>query len=616
MITNFIKDVRKFYKEVYESDLTKLSLSDLQRLNEKVNDLYKNPILRKRSSEQEKLNSFYAYTVLEGYTKIARKIENAADFMSFLDNLEKSLLSDPNTAKDIVLSYIQDVSHTISRYVERQHKVDNIERKIVMGSNLNNYNYLYYYGENITANHLKIVDFFNSKVDDNKLTEMAKCTIEAFFRGLKNSNIDKFNKTFTKLIYPIGFEKLAKRIVELLEEEKLDVVLYNADSPFDKQVDYNFRYDYNFHLTSEYVDEYLIMFKSELISNHDIFEKYAGPIYIDTFGEDRFVPKNGEEIFKKSKELAALEQDFDTKFNNLFMKYIRKNTSFCIISYPCPEIGKDFENIFDETIKINTLDNGKYSTIHQCIIDVLDKSTHLHVTGKNGNKTDLIIAFQELQNPEKQTLFENCCADVNVPVGEVFTTPKLKGTNGILHVSKIYLNGWKFENLLLKIKDGFIQEYSCTNFPTEEENREYIIEHLLFDNKTLPMGEFAIGTNTYAYVMGNKYNINDKLDILIAEKTGPHFAFGDTCYSMNEEISTFNPDGKEIIAKDNEVSIKRLSENEKEASTAYYVCHTDVTIPYYELNDVVAVNNNKEIPILHDGKFVLKGTEVLNIDGM
>ena len=49
----------------------------------------------------------------------------------------------------------------------------------------------------------------------------------------------------------------------------------------------------------------------------------------------------------------------------------------------------------------------------------------------------------------------------------------------------------------------------------EKENKEYINEHLLFDNKTLPMGECAIGTNTYAYVMGNKYNINDKLDILI-----------------------------------------------------------------------------------------------------
>lgn len=615
MITNFIKDVKQFYKEVYESDLTKLSLSELQQLNEKVKDLYKNPILGKKHSEEERLNSFYAYTVLSGYTTVVRKNENTADFMCFLDKLEKSLLSAPDTTKDVVLSYIKDVSCIIPRYVERQHEVYNFERKIVMESDLNSYNYLYYYGEKITTNHIKIVDFFNSMVDDDKLTEMAKCITEAFLRGLKNSNIDDSKKTYIKLEYPIGFEKLAKRVIELFEG-KFKVVLCNDVSLFDKQVDYNFRYNYNFHLTPEFVKEYLTLFESEVKNKQNIFEKYAGIIYIEMFGEDRFIPKNGDEIFKKSKELAALEQDFETEYSNLFMKNIRKNTSFCIISYPCPEIGKDFEAIFDETIKINTLSNSKYSQIHQRIIDVLDKSTHLHVTGKNGNKTDLTVSFQELKNPEKETLFENCCADVNVPVGEVFTTPKLKGTNGILHVSEIYLNGWKFENLMLKIKDGFIEEYSCTNFPTEEENKEYINEHLLFDNKTLPMGECAIGTNTYAYVMGNKYNINDKLDILIAEKTGPHFAFGDTCYSIDEDTPTFNPDGKEIIAKDNEVSIKRLSENEEEASKAYYGCHTDVTIPYYELNDVIAVNDNTEISIIHDGKFVLKGTEELNIEGM
>ena len=71
------------------------------------------------------------------------------------------------------------------------------------------------------------------------------------------------------------------------------------------------------------------------------------------------------------------------------------------------------------------------------------------------------------------------------------------------------------------------------------------------------MGEFAIGTNTVAYRMAKKYDIFDKLDILIAEKTGPHFAFGDTCYSNSEERRVYNPDGKEIIAKDNEVSILR-----------------------------------------------------------
>ena len=50
------------------------------------------------------------------------------------------------------------------------------------------------------------------------------------------------------------------------------------------------------------------------------------------------------------------------------------------------------------------------------------------------------------------------------------------------------------------------------------------------------MGEFAIGTNTTAYVFAAKYGIGDKLPILIAEKMGPHFAVGDTCYSHEEDL--------------------------------------------------------------------------------
>ena len=40
-------------------------------------------------------------------------------------------------------------------------------------------------------------------------------------------------------------------------------------------------------------------------------------------------------------------------------------------------------------------------------------------------------------------------ADVNIPLGEVFTSPVLAGTGGMLHVSKVYLNGLQFCDLKL-----------------------------------------------------------------------------------------------------------------------------------------------------------------------
>ena len=198
---------------------------------------------------------------------------------------------------------------------------------------------------------------------------------------------------------------------------------------------------------------------------------------------------------------------------------------------------------------------------------------------------------------------------MNIPVGEVFTSPVLKGTNGVLEVSRVYLNELCYEKLHMEFTDGMVTDYTCGNFASEEENRRYIRENVLYHHDTLPMGEFAIGTNTTAYVTAKKYDVAGRLPILIAEKMGPHFAVGDTCYSWAEDTAVYNPDGKEIIARDNEVSIQRKTDVGK----AYLGCHTDITIPYEELGSIeVLCADGSRIPIIQNGRFVLEGTEELN----
>ena len=150
---------------------------------------------------------------------------------------------------------------------------------------------------------------------------------------------------------------------------------------------------------------------------------------------------------------------------------------------------------------------------------------------------------------------------------------------------------------------------ACTNFDDEEENKKYISDNVLFHHDTLPMGEFAIGTNTTAYRMARVYDIAAKMPILIAEKTGPHFAVGDTCYTYDEDNMTYNPDGKAIIARDNSVSIRR----KEDISKAYFNCHTDITIPYDELGAITVIRHDgSTCDIIRDGRFVLEGVEELN----
>ena len=162
---------------------------------------------------------------------------------------------------------------------------------------------------------------------------------------------------------------------------------------------------------------------------------------------------------------------------------------------------------------------------------------------------------------------------------------------------------------IFDFENGIAVSYTCKNFETEEENKALVKQMILKNHETLPMGEFAIGTNTTAYEVALRYGILDKFPILIAEKMGPHFAVGDTCYSWMEDCPVFNPDGREMVARENEISAKR-KENPQEA---YFGCHTDITIPYSELDTIEAIHpDGTSVKIIAGGRFALPGTEKLN----
>jgi len=48
-------------------------------------------------------------------------------------------------------------------------------------------------------------------------------------------------------------------------------------------------------------------------------------------------------------------------------------------------------------------------------------------------------------------------------------------------------------------------------------------------------------------------------------------------------------------------------------SKAYFGCHTDITVPYEELEYIrIETANGREISIIENGRFALPGTEELN----
>lgn len=486
---------------------------------------------------------------------------------------------------------------------------EDFETGIVMESDFSDIRYLYRYGAYIGENERKTAEFLNT-FSEEEIQAMADTYTEGYRIGFEVTGKDLSKKQTVQLRYPIGFERMVRAAVKNFEKMNLKPTMLAESTPANKQYDYDHKEDLAFYLDKAYVERCLEVRKTYFEENKTLAGGHAGPAVIEVFGETPFAPEHKEEAIRYQEKQQQLVVYRMGMYGQLMNQYIKgEERSFTIIAYPIPAIGNDYREIFAETVKINTLDYTLYRNMQQKMIDVLDEAVKVHITGKGQNKTDLYVSIWPLKDRAKETAFENCVADVNIPVGEVFTSPVLKGTEGKLFVSQVYLNELSYQNLEIDFKDGMIDSYTCTNFSNEEENQKYIKENVLMHHDSLPMGEFAIGTNTTAYRMARDFGIADKLPILIAEKTGPHFAVGDTCYSHEEDNITYNPDGKAIVARENTISALR----KEAASEAYFNCHTDITIPYDELDKITVIREDgTETDIIAGGRFVLAGTEELN----
>lgn len=497
--------------------------------------------------------------------------------------------------------------------------------KIIMESDLSDVRYLYKYGEYVTDNEIKMARHLNT-LSEEAIQDMARTFTEGYRIGfvLGNKPLDK--KKTVNIRYCLGFERLVRAEIEQFEKMGLKPTIYRAAvntinkkmhikigyygaSP-NKQMEFDHRFDNALYLDGDFVERKLGALKSAYEKYSELAAVHGGPAVMEVFGETPFEPEDTIECCHLDDKQQKLLVKYNNESGSIINSYIKgEERSFTIIAYPSPQIGDKFPEIFNEIVKINTLDYEKYKVIQQNIINVLDKAEYVEVHGQGANETDMKVSIMKVNNPDKETVFENCLADVNIPLGEVFTSPVLKGTEGVLNVSSVYLNDIKFNNLKVYFKDGFVTDYSCDNFEDGMKGKALFKENVLYNHDTLPIGEFAIGTNTTAYVMANKYDIVYLLPILIVEKMGPHFAIGDTCYSRSEDVAVYNPDGKEIISRDNEVSLLRKTEPDK----AYFNCHTDITIPYEEIGDITVVGYDGErTAIIKNGRFVLDGTKELN----
>ncbi|MDD3205834.1 MAG: aminopeptidase [Lachnospiraceae bacterium] len=647
-VAAFLQQMDMLYKEIQEGQLLTDSIEMLAKRNvsiyadvlpENYERSFANPdyAVKALGEEYGALFSFL-YTEMRAlipYAYEQKKFEYVIRMELFLEvyNAFYYAYEESNQApkyevvKDIIYWFVSDYSEPEmeQRIKEQLNPAERFATDIVMNTDLTDLRYLYLYGEYISHNEIETAKHLN-EMSEEAIQKMADTYTEGYRIGFVNGNKDLTKKKVVNIRFCVGFERIIRQAVFNFKKMGLKPTIYRAGSSIftkrgnlkigyygaiaNKQYEYDHKEDQALFFDKLLMNRRLEIMREAYEGEKEWARVHAGPACMEVFGEKPFNPVAKKNACKLSKEQQKLSVTYASKSGSMVNEYIKgEERSFTIIAFPIPEIGEQYAAIFDETVRINTLDYQVYAKIQQTIIDTLDQAEYVTIKGEAGNHTDLKVMLHELKENTRETIFENCVADVNIPVGEVFTSPKLMGTNGILHVSRVFLNELEYRDLQITFQDGMITDYSCKNFETEAENRSYIKDNVLFHHETLPIGEFAIGTNTTAYMVAKKYDIADKLPILIAEKMGPHFAVGDTCYSHCEDVKVFNPNGKEIIARDNEVTLLRRTDE----SRAYFNCHTDITLPYDELQSLEAVTRDGQaIPIIAHGRFVLNGCDELN----
>ena len=127
------------------------------------------------------------------------------------------------------------------------------------------------------------------------------------------------------------------------------------------QYEYDHRQDQALFMDKRYIERRLEVMHTVYEQNKEQAAQFAGPAVMEAFGEKPFSPKAVPEAPAYCEEQRELALQYDSRSGQITNEYIKgEERSFTIIAYPVPEIGPKYEEIFDEVIRINTLDAKLY----------------------------------------------------------------------------------------------------------------------------------------------------------------------------------------------------------------------------------------------------------------
>lgn len=208
-------------------------------------------------------------------------------------------------------------------------------------------------------------------------------------------------------------------------------------------------------------------------------------------------------------ELADVPGDKMQLYSKLLMRPVLDvrvpETKWVVLRYPNPSMAQlanmstdAFEDFY---FKVCTLDYGKMDSAMDSLVELMEKTDKVRLTGPG---TDLTFSIKGIPAIK-------CAGNANIPDGEVFTAPVRDSVNGtISYNTPSPYQGYTYDNIKLTFKDGKIIEATAND--TEKINEVFDT-----DEGARYVGEFAIGVNPFIQ--------NPMKDILFDEKIDGSFHF-------------------------------------------------------------------------------------------
>lgn len=271
--------------------------------------------------------------------------------------------------------------------------------------------YLFKLDKYISENEIRTAKFLQNYPED-KLKALSKSIVDSFLRSFLKGGKSREGRDMARIFYAAGQELIIHELRKTLMDVGLrsTIGIISSTNP-NKQYEYDHRFDEALYLDEAYTNLREEAQETAYQSTVEVVKFDCGPLVFKTFGEKPFTPENKKECLRLSENQAEIKKRHGNKMYEIEDKYMPgEKTSFCIIAFPNSEIGEQFEAIFEDTMKVNMMDNSKYELIQKTIIDVLDnkeivarENEHSALRKEDINKaytgvhTDITIPYEEIE---------------------------------------------------------------------------------------------------------------------------------------------------------------------------------------------------------------------------